>query len=72
MRDEIAQLTEQWFSQLRDEARLAQRLGEIREDIDPTQLAFELHVFVQEANWASQLLKHEDAFDRARTAVQAR
>jgi AcrR family transcriptional regulator len=72
VRDQIAQLTEQWFNQLRDEARLAQRLGEIREDIDPTQLAFELHAFVQEANWAWQLLKHEDAFDRARNAVDSR
>lgn len=72
VRERIAQLTEQWLNALRDEARLAQRLGEIRHDIEPAQLAFELHAFVQEANWAWQLLEHEDAFDRARRAVHSR
>jgi AcrR family transcriptional regulator len=72
VRDRIASLTEAWFHLLRDEVHLAKRLGEIREDIDPTQLAFELHAFVQEANWAWQLLSHRDAFDRARTAVESR
>jgi AcrR family transcriptional regulator len=72
VREQIARLTEQWLNALRDEARLAQRLGEIRTDIEPAQLAFELHAFVQEANWAWQLLEHEDAFERARSAVQSR
>ncbi len=72
VREQIARLTERWLNVLRDEARLAQRLGEIRSDVDPAQLAFELHAFVQEANWAWQLLEHRDAFDRARNAVHSR
>lgn len=69
VRDRIAELTEHWLDRLQDEAHLAKRLGEIRSDIDPAQLAFELHAFVQEANWGWQLLKRQDAFDRARAAA---
>ncbi len=72
VRDEIAALTREWLFVLRDEARLAQRLGEIESGIEPLQLAFELHAFVQEANWAYQLLEMDDAFERARRAVATR
>jgi AcrR family transcriptional regulator len=71
VRDAIAGLTGQWLNLLRDEAHLAQRLGEISREVEPAQLAFELHAFVQEANWAFQLLEHEDAFSRARAAVKS-
>ncbi len=71
VRDRIVESTRHWLNLLRDEARLAQRLGEISTDLDPMQIAFELHAFVQEANWAWQLLEQVDAFDRARTSVDA-
>ena len=72
VRDLIAKLTGTWLDSLQAEARLAQRLGEIGPSEDPEQLAFELHAFVQEANWAFQLLRREDAFSRARLAVSDR
>jgi len=72
VRDRIAELTRSWLDQISAEARLAQRLGELRPDEDPAQVAFELHAFVQEANWANQLLEAPDAFARARAAVAGR
>ena len=56
---------------LEREARTAQRLGEITAAVEPAQLAFELHAFVQEANLRRQLFGEPDAFQRARAAVAA-
>lgn len=72
VRDAVARATAHWLDGLAEEVRLAQRLGELDADQEPEQLAFELHAFVQEANWAKQLLGREDAFERARRAVGAR
>jgi hypothetical protein len=36
---------------------------------DPDQLAFELHAYVQEANWAFQLHGDAEAFRRAERAI---
>ena len=72
VRDRLAALTAQWLDSLSAESRLAQRTGEIDSGVDPEQLAFELHAFVQEANWSYQLLGRRDAFSRARAAVAER
>jgi AcrR family transcriptional regulator len=72
VRDLLAELTGSWLDAIQSEARLAQRLGEIGEGEDPEQLAFELHAYVQEANWSFQLLRREDAFMRARRAISDR
>jgi len=72
VRDRLAELTGTWLDAIGAEARLAQRLGEIADAEDPAQLAFELHAYVQEANWSFQLLRREDAFTRARRAVSDR
>jgi len=72
VRDRVRALTQRWLETLEAEVRLAQRLGEVSDDEEPAQLAFELHAFVQEANWARQLLDRTDAFDRARRAVERR
>jgi AcrR family transcriptional regulator len=72
VRDRLAELTARWLDAIGAEARLAQRLGEIDEGEDPAQLAFELHAYVQEANWSYQLLEREDSFTRARRAVDRR
>jgi AcrR family transcriptional regulator len=72
VRDLLARLTATWLDAIEAEARLAQRLGEIGEGEEPAQLAFELHAYVQEANWSNQLLEREDAFVRARRAVADR
>jgi len=72
VRDLLAELTGSWLDAIQNEARLAQRLGEIGRGEDPEQLAFELHAYVQEANWSFQLLRRQDAFLRARRAVSDR
>ena len=71
VRDRLVELTRQWMSALATELRLAQRLGEIVEQ-DTEQLLFELHAFLQEANWAMQLLGDTEAHARARLAISAR
>jgi AcrR family transcriptional regulator len=52
------------------QAGLARRLGELPENLDPKQVAFELHAVLLKANHDRQLLGRDDALDRARAAVQ--
>lgn len=70
VRDRIAALTGAWLSVLEAEAAEAVALGQLRADLDPAQLAFEIHAFVQEANWAFQLHGEAVAFRRAARAVR--
>lgn len=72
VRDSVVAVTRAGWDFLVDEARLAQRLGEIDDGVDPEQLVFELHAYLQEANWMFQLYGRHDALARARTAVQRR
>src|SRR5215467_15005843 len=52
VRDHIAEMTKAWMVGLQEEIAFAQSLKEIQATIEPAQLAFELHAYVQEANWA--------------------
>jgi AcrR family transcriptional regulator len=70
VRDEIARLTSLWLAHLTSEAVAAKSLGQLRRKADPHQIGFELHAFVQEANWAKRLHSHQDAFERARRAIR--
>lgn len=69
LRDRLARYTAAWLRVLENEARVAVRQGELAAGTDPRQLAFELHAFVQEANWARELLDDAGAFRRAHTAI---
>ncbi len=69
VRDLLAATNRSWIRELEREARVAVRQRELSSDVDTRRLAFELHAFVQEANWAQQLLDDADAFQRARGAV---
>lgn len=71
VRDEIARLTKLWIDLLRQEFQTAQALRHLRPQADPAQMAFEVHAFVQEANWARQLLGDEEAFARAGRSIRA-
>jgi AcrR family transcriptional regulator len=71
VRDGLADLCGKWRSALREQARLAVRLGELRGDTDADLLAFRLHAYAGEANWARELLGDPDAFEQARRAVVA-
>ena len=69
VRDEIASLTKAWLIALQDEIAFARSSGEMERSVDPAQLAFELHAYVQEANWAFKLLNDKSAFLRAHRAI---
>jgi AcrR family transcriptional regulator len=69
VRDEIANLTKAWLDALQDEIAYAIGANEVRSGVSPAQLAFELHAFVQEANWAFKLFNDKNAFSRARRAI---
>ena len=70
IRERIASLTKYWRELLELEAARACELGHIDQKTDPALLAFQLHAFLQEANWAYQLLGDGQAFEQARAATQ--
>jgi AcrR family transcriptional regulator len=72
VRDQIAALTKAWLVALQDEIACARSRKEVRASINPAQLAFELHAYVQEANWAFKLFNDKSAFERARRAIADR
>lgn len=72
VRDQIAALTKSWLKAIEDEIVFAQSLGQISSAVDAAQLAFELHAYVQEANWAFKLFSDKSAFRRARQAIASR
>src|SRR5579864_8472938 len=69
VRDEIAGLTKAWLIALQDEIAFARSAKQVKADVDPVQIAFELHAYVQEANWAFKLFNDKSAFLRARQAI---
>lgn len=72
VRDKIAELTKAWIVALEDEVKESQRLKQLSKKVDPHQLVFELHAYVQEANWAFKLFDDETSFARARSAIANR
>jgi AcrR family transcriptional regulator len=72
VRDQIAALTKAWMVGLQEEIAFAQSKKEIPAFIRPAQLAFELHAYVQEANWAFKLFNDKSAFLLARRAIADR
>jgi AcrR family transcriptional regulator len=72
VRDEIAELTKAWLVGLQEEVVFAQSKKEMVTSVRPTQLAFELHAYVQEANWAFKLFNDKSAFLLARRAIADR
>jgi AcrR family transcriptional regulator len=72
VRDQIAALTKAWMVGLQEEIAFAQSKKEISSTIKPAQLAFELHAYVQEANWAFKLFNDKSAFVLARRAIADR
>jgi len=69
VRDQIADLTKAWMVGLQEEIAFAQSNKEILTSLKPAQLAFELHAYVQEANWAFKLFNDKSAFLLARRAI---
>jgi AcrR family transcriptional regulator len=71
VRDRIAGIGRAAIDAIAMEAEAAQELGQLRADVDPRQLAFEVHAYALEANWARLLLDDDGAGDRARAAIDA-
>jgi AcrR family transcriptional regulator len=72
VRDQIMKLMKMWLGTLEATARAAQAAREIKKDMDPHQLAFEMHALATAANWSSRLFQDKTAFRTARTAVLQR
>ena len=69
VRDAIAAYSKLWLRVLEHEVKCAQGAGELAPDRPPAQVAFELNALMMGANWAYQLHRDEEAFDRTRAAV---
>ena len=69
VRDLLARLSRSWLERLVAQARVAAQRAELAPDTDPELLAFRLHAYVEEANWARELLDDERGFERARSAI---
>src|SRR5271156_3935731 len=72
VRDRIVGLMKQWLGNLEHAARDAQDAGEIRNDVDARQLAFEIHALDMGGNWSSRLFRDESAFRSAKVAILRR
>ncbi len=69
VRDAVARHTRRFLRTLEEHARLAGRLGELRDGVSPDALAFSVHALAGEANLRRELLDDEDAFADARRAL---
>jgi AcrR family transcriptional regulator len=71
VRQHVADTGRSWIDAVMTEVHIARSLGQLHHNTDARQLAFELHAYVLEANWARLLLDDEGAGDRARLAIDA-
>jgi hypothetical protein len=65
-------LMRKWLGNLELAARDAQSAGEIREDVDVRQLAFEIQALAMGGNWSSRLFRDQTAFSSAKAAILRR
>src|SRR6202167_3102701 len=72
VRDRIVGLMKKWLGNLERAARDAQSTGEIREDVDVRQLAFEIQALAMGGNWSSRLFRDQTAFSSAKAAILQR
>lgn len=72
VRDRIAEIMKEWLTTLRNTIIEAQNAGQLSQEVDATQLAFEFNSLELGANWAFQLHGDLKAFTRAREAIRER
>jgi len=70
--DRIADQKQRWMDAIVAHVRSAQKRGQLRTEIEPEQLGFELDAMGVLANSLWQLNRDPRAFERARTAVRSR
>ncbi len=67
--DAVVAVIRGWLVLLEQSAREAKDLGEVREDVDVEQLAFELHALLENANYLFILFDDAEQIRRARHAI---
>lgn len=72
VRDAVAKQMDDWFAMLEKAIRMAKDEGHLDADVDPAQLAFELNALLFGANFAYNLRHDNDAFARAKRAIDQR
>jgi len=72
VRTKLASLTGYWRERLEAEVQRGIELGHFQRETSPAMLAFALHAYLQEANWAYQLLGDGESFEHARRESEAR
>lgn len=72
VRDRIAEVMKEWLATLGKAIAAARTAGELKRELDPTQMAFEFNSLGLGANWAFQLYDDKGAFAQARDAMLER
>ena len=72
LRNELARLRQDWGTLFAGAVREAQRLGEVRTDVDADQVFFDVFAWIAAAVVDSQLLGDLTAFERARQSIDGR
>jgi AcrR family transcriptional regulator len=70
VRDRVAATMRLWLRVVANDARVAIEAGDLPEQPDPDQLAFELNAIAMGANWGARLFRDEAAFARGRAAAE--
>jgi AcrR family transcriptional regulator len=72
VRDRVRQMMDDWMHALERSIRMAKEEGHLKDDVDPSQLAFELNSLFFGANFAFYLRDDQQAIERAERAVLTR
>jgi len=72
VRDALADADAEWLALIARAVDEARQLGEVRADVEPEQLAYELDAYLDSANLRSLLAADQGAYDRALAAIEAR
>jgi AcrR family transcriptional regulator len=72
VRDRIVELMKKWLGNLEQAIHDAQIAGEIKNEVDARQLAFEIQALAMGANWSSRLFRDPSAFGLIRGAILQR
>src|SRR5687768_1522791 len=72
VRDRVRQMMDDWMHALERSIRMAKDEGHLKDDVDPSQLAFELNSLFFGANFAFYLRDDQQAIERAERAVLTR
>lgn len=71
LRDAVADVMREWIAVLATNIEAAIAAGELRAELDPEALAFQLNALGMAANWQRQLLDDAAGIEHARAAWQA-